>query len=628
MKYYLASVCMAVCGLAFTGCSDLEERPLTFLNPGNFYNTEGEVDAALNGVYNRFRNMYTANSQMYLANIELFTEQGWPTYNKNSMELLNRWYDINNASTGNSDRGFNRIWSAAYEAINRANIVLARHQDVQMSDTQHNRIEGQAKFIRAYSLWHVIRLFGGAPVITTYTNGLEGLDVPRNTLDECFDYIVKSLDAILASGKLPDKIISEATELGRITNGIVRAVKAEVLIYAASPLFNGNGDYTNFTDNRGIEIFCPQNTDEQRRARWQAAAAACAEAIEFLEGQGVTLYKSQERGYTDATNYKLSIRGAVSEPWNSELIWGYTGTRTRSMQAQAIPRGLYSNAAISQGNASVPVQIAELFYTKNGVPVDEDVTWDYAGRFTVKTVPEADFALMKAGYETVKFNLDREYRYYADLAFDGNVWFGQGKTDESNPTYVQCKSLQPCSNVTLAQYNMTGIWPKKYVNPRTIVSTSISYVDYPWPVMRLAGLYLYYAEALNECGESYEKVLPYIDPIRERAGIPDVATSWDTYTNSPGKYKTQEGMRQIIHRERAIELCFEGHRFWDLRRWKEGYTAFNKAVTGWTLDERTADLYFSESLVFTQTFGIKDYFWPVPNEEIYANPNTVQNYGW
>jgi hypothetical protein len=246
----------------------------------------------------------------------------------------------------------------------------------------------------------------------------------------------------------------------------------------------------------------------------------------------------------------------------------------------------------------------------------------------VAKVPEADYALMKSGYETVKFNLDREFRYYADLAFDGNVWFGQGKVDESNPTYIQCKSLQPCSNVTMTNYNMTGIWPKKYVNTGTIVNTSVSYVDYPWPVIRLSGLYLYYAEALNECGENYERVLEYLNPIRARAGIPDVATSWDTYTTSPGKYKTQEGLRQIIHRERAIELCFEGQRFWDLRRWKEAYIQLNQPFCGWMLTEQTAELYFSESLVFTQTFDIKDYFWPVPNQEIYANPNTVQNYGW
>ena len=240
MKYYLASVCMAVCGLAFTGCSDLEERPLTFLNPGNFYNTEGEVDAALNGVYNRFRNMYTANSQMYLANIELFTEQGWPTYNKNSMELLNRWYDINNASTGNSDRGVNRIWSAAYEAINRANIVLARHQDVQMSDTQHNRIEGQAKFIRAYSLWHVIRLFGGAPVITTYTNGLEGLEVPRNTLDECYQSIITDLED--AAKLLPARGSDSSYDVWRVHQGACYALLGEVYLYRAS-MNSNNSEY-------------------------------------------------------------------------------------------------------------------------------------------------------------------------------------------------------------------------------------------------------------------------------------------------------------------------------------------------------------------------------------------------
>ena len=130
IKYIFASAILTVGCLSFSSCSDLEENPKTFLNPSNYYNNEDEVQSALVGVYNRLRNMYTANSQLYIANLELYTEQGWPTYNKNSMEKLKFWYDINNASIGNSDRGVNRIWSAAYEAINRANIVLARHQDV------------------------------------------------------------------------------------------------------------------------------------------------------------------------------------------------------------------------------------------------------------------------------------------------------------------------------------------------------------------------------------------------------------------------------------------------------------------------------------------------------------------
>ncbi len=236
IKYFLLGACMVVSGLAFTGCSDLDEHPQTFLNPNNFYKTEGEVESALNGVYNRFRNMYTANSQLYIANLELYTEQGWPTYNKNSMELLNRWYDINNASTGNSDRGVNRIWSAAYEAINRANIVLARHQNVTMSETNHNRIEGQAKFLRAYSLWHVIRLFGGAPIITTYTNGLEGLEVPRNTLDECYEAIITDLED--AAKLLPVRGADSSYDVWRVHQGSCYALLGEVYLYRAT--MNGN----------------------------------------------------------------------------------------------------------------------------------------------------------------------------------------------------------------------------------------------------------------------------------------------------------------------------------------------------------------------------------------------------
>ena len=113
----------AACGMTMGSCSgDLDEHPYTFIDPGSFYQSEEETNEALNGVYNRLRNMYTANSCLYLANIELYTEQAWPSYNKNAMHLLNHWYDVNNASTGNSDRGVYRIWSAAYDCINRANL--------------------------------------------------------------------------------------------------------------------------------------------------------------------------------------------------------------------------------------------------------------------------------------------------------------------------------------------------------------------------------------------------------------------------------------------------------------------------------------------------------------------------
>ena len=96
-------------------------------------------------------------------------------------------------------------------------------------------------------------------------------------------------------------------------------------------------------------------------------------------------------------------------------------------------------------------------------------------------------------------------------------------------------------------------------------------VTYPFPVIRMADLYLMYAEALNEKGEDYATVLPWIDMVRERSGLQGVKESWDQYVGN-SKYATQTGLRQIIMQERRIELAFEGHYFWDVRRWKTATT--------------------------------------------------------
>ena len=147
-----------------------------------------------------------------------------------------------------------------------------------------------------------------------------------------------------------------------------------------------------------------------------------------------------------------------------------------------------------------------------------------------------------------------------------------------------------------------------------------------FPILSMNSLYLYYAEALNEAGAEYGQVLPWLDKIRERAGVPDVASSWDNYSKNPGKYKTQSGLRDIIHRERTIELAFQGSRFWDQRRWKTAYQSWNTIINGWNTREILH--YYNVTPVYVSSFDVKDYFWPIPNSEIFANENTVQNPGW
>jgi hypothetical protein len=153
---------------------------------------------------------------------------------------------------------------------------------------------------------------------------------------------------------------------------------------------------------------------------------------------------------------------------------------------------------------------------------------------------------------------------------------------------------------------------------------------YPWPIIRLADLYLLYAEAINEVegpnGANSTELFHYLDEVRKKAGLEGVKYSWDNYALSK-KYTSQSGMREIIRRERLIELSLEGQRFWDLRRWKTATNEYGK-VESWSLTENAPEDFYKKRLFFKQTFFQRDYFSPIANNIIENNPNIVQNTGW
>src|SRR5690606_33741783 len=191
------------------------------------------------------------------------------------------------------------------------------------------------------------------------------------------------------------------------------------------------------------------------------------------------------------------------------------------------------------------------------------------------------------------------------------------------------KKGDPAANVTNDTYNATGYWPKKLVNYTNVITeTEYTRTQYPWPVIRLANLYLLYAEALNESGATTADVCEWIDPIRERAGLGGVVASWTAFSKNPDKPSSKDGLREIIQQERLIELALEGQRFWDLRRWKKAADEFNKPITGWDIEQKTPEGYYREKVLFQQVFSTRDYLWPIRENELLANKNTVQNPGW
>jgi hypothetical protein len=435
---------------------------------------------------------------------------------------------------------------------------------------------------------------------------------------------------------LPSRILNQADELGRITKVAALAIKARVLVTAASPLFNGNTDYGNLKNKDGQVLF----NQTYSAAKWSRAAEACRVAIDAAGSAGIKLYSFPEGTITSQTpeiTTEMSIRNAVAQKWNTELIWGSTvlddGQRqpTFWLQLFACPQldpAIYKEEL--KGQLAPTFKMAELFYTKNGVPIEEDDTWDYANRFKPKATP-ANSPYLIADYQTAGLHFDREPRFYADMAFDGAKWFMKNNTSALAPYAIRSKSLENSGKKNTRLYSITGYYTKKVVNWNLTASAAgVTVESYSWPVVRLADLMLLYAEALNESNNG-TKALPILNEIRSRAGLGTIESSWSTFTKPQfkTKYTTVEGLRSIIRQERGIELAFEGSRFWDLRRWKTASQVLNGPIYTWNIGRDNFADYNQRIIDYNQTFTApRDYLWPISDRELQINPSLVQNTGW
>lgn len=544
-----------------------------------------------------------------------------------------------------------------YQGISTCNIFLKNiHMVPDMDETERSRWIQEVKFLKIYYHYWLTRMYGPVPIKDVdlpVDATTEEVKVYRNTLDECFKYMITSLDEIIAAGALPDKIDNRASELGRITTAIVKAVKAEILITRASPLFNGT--YKGVRDNRNIEIFSSHSPDEQLQF-WRDAAEACKEAIDFYAAtnniselyvfDNSKLYK----GISPRTKQILTLIASYNDPWNSDIIWANAASKNsaNALQVGSIisAMGKYGDQSASanaySGYFGVPITITEQFYTRNGLPIEEDNSWDYEGRKLLKQIDanqKYHLTAEKNEY-TASCNMDREPRFYSSLLFDRSAWFGHVTTpsgqkfksdDDENPMIIKHRAGEALCNQDIMKWNQTGYYPRKLFNFQTVINVNggLAYKSYATPAMRLSGLFLYYAEALLESDAPRQEVLYWIDKVRERAGLKGVEETWSSIeSKNPTKYQSKDGLREIIHQERLVELAFEGQRYWDLRRWMKATVELRKPVTGWNVIENLPETYYNEILIFQPEFVTRDYFWPIRLRELYADKNLVQNLGW
>ena len=534
--------------------------------------------------------------------------------------------------SGWSDQG--SLW----EGIRHCNILIENiHNVVDMTEEEMNSWAAEAKFLKAYYHFLLFTYYGPIPIVDEnlpISASDNEVRIKRSTVDQSVDYIVQTIDDAILD--LPVRELS-SNDLGRIDQVIAKSIKSRVLLYAASPLFNGNSEmYSGFINEDGEHYF--NQTYDQ--TKWDLAKDASLDAINAALENGVGLYEFSSTPPNYEDEYEESeflrtlydLKYTIVDKWNSELIWGNSNPVRDNdwwqMQAACMMKNPSASSVEAAWQWIAPtLRIAELFYTENGLPIDQDLTYDFQNRFNTATVGASQNYQAQYGTTTARLNLNREPRFYSSLGFDrgynrtwGNLWQLRMKKGESHGRIANSDD-----------YLITGYALKKLVHPDSEGDGYNKIVTYAWPMIRLSELYLNYAEAINESAGPNQEAYDALNAVRERAGISNVEDAWGnaSITATLNKHTTQDGFREIIRQERLIELSFEGNRYNDIRRWKQAEQYFNSPVFGWSVDETSVSGYYNITQVGIRSFNSpRDYFHPISINEITINPNLTQNLGW
>lgn len=543
--------------------------------------------------------------------------------------LCNYWASESNTFSLNGGKPI-------FTGIRDCNIFLENiYKTIDLSSSERDLWISEVKVLKAFFHFWLFNLYGPIPIIDKNIEvdaSTEGSMYYREPVDKVVNSIVDLIDS--ASPSLPLTITDATQEIGRITRPMALALKAKVLAYAASPLFNGNPNYYDVTDARGIKLF-PQSKDP---GKWERAAEAIKEAINACDSAGIALFDfntvTEASLLNPETILSMQVRGAATERWNNEIIWGDPSANTGRLQRFGMPTFVHWNTYNHSYRSWAPtLATVKEFYTKNGVPIEEDKEWVGIDPYAVVTADNSHPYYVTPGRKVIQLHLDREARFYGAICFDGGKFYGNGiSTDNALLTEEMLYGLPLNVPFQSNFYSVTGYLSKKMIHRMTIMSltnSSSTIYQYAFPVIRLADLYLLYAEALNEVKNAPDdEVYYYIDKVRDRTGLKGVVESWANYSIDPNKPLRKDGMRQIIYRERMNELAFEGQRYWDMRRWNLLKSYITRPIEGWSIFEREPENFYKVQTIAIPKFEEKDYLWPIRQGSLLKNQNLIQNPGW
>jgi len=569
------------------------------------------------------------------------------------------------------------MWKAYYKGIQKANIYMAnidKCSDMTLDD--RNRSKDEARALRSIFYFNLFKLYGPFIIVGDETFDPESsagnLNLLRGSVDECVDYMVNEFDELLASGHLRSQFtdkngdgnkVFDTDFAGNITREVVEAVRSQVLLYAASYLFNGDPYYKDLVDHTGKHIF-PESKDQQK---WEKARKAAKDFIDNNPYYRLVLrfINPSDNSLAASCPYLSVYESALGRRDNEEMIFFRTTESWNIYYTMTPKHAGIQDAQSGGGGLCVPLQMVDLYFTNKGLRIEDDPDYfnyanDEDNKFSTFTMTGSGmcrdnlsgyvYFVPGSGRRIMNQFYNREARFYVAFTFQYLQWIF-----DTSKTYYTDFSLNGNSGHALNGHD----YPKSGVLARKKMMTG----DVPYYIyIRLSEIYLNYAEASNECGDTGEAI-KYVNLIRARAGVAEYKGLGDDATplDRRGQPRieiplTYESVTNVIRRERLIELGYENQHYFDVRRWgvagmAQGdgwvYPSWHQGgeggdMLGFSVDvdmgsadknspapEGTNPMYFYKKVVWERRiFSERMNLFPIPQTEININPLIVQNTGW
>ena len=490
-------------------------------------------------------------------------------------------FNIGNYYAGGGAADLTVPWESRYRGIRKCNMLLNRIDDVpQPTDIDAATYEerkgyykGEAMTLRVWFYWELFLRYGPVPIVTEVLNpdgDLLSNYTERPSVKDFTDWLITELDAAfpLVMEKATE---SESGNQGRINKPIVKALKSRILLYLASPRY----------------------ADETGRT-WQEAADA---AKDFIDSYGASY--ALMSSYTDAI-----LMNAHTEK-NTETIF-YRSDLSQGWGSY----GYYIDVPVGEGGNGglCPSQnLVDMYEMADGKAPFTEYDATGAPVYTSSAVCPA----IAAGsyYDDTHAISGRDPRLNATVLYHGMAW--NGRTLD----IVRGGADNPIGN---ANATPTGYYTKKYM-PEAILINNHTGTNYRnWIYIRYAEILLNYAEALNEVNYSANRgtINGLLDQIRHRGGITG-------NMSSRSDLNSQEKMRNFIRKERTVELCFEEHRWWDVRRWNVAKEALSRDIIGVDIASNGR---YTRKVAQKRVFEDRMYLYPIPEGEYWKT--SFQNPGW